>query len=82
MTTLDTLKEVFERELNRPLPEFSLQMTPEQVQEWNSVAHISLILGIEQAFGFQFSTEELGQLENVAAIHAVVEAKRQLAPTA
>lgn len=75
MTTLDRLREIFQREFKVPLPGFSLETTPDNLREWNSVAHVSLILEIEREFGIQFSTEELGSLEDVRAIYGTVEAK-------
>ena len=75
MTTLEKLRGVFEREFNTNLADFSLETSPYTLREWNSMAHFALILGIEKEFGLQFSTEELGMLEDVAAIHRMIEAK-------
>lgn len=75
MTILEKLKGVFEREFNTSLADFSPKTSPYTLREWNSMAHVSLILGIEKEFGLQFSTEELGTLEDVAAIHRAIEAK-------
>jgi acyl carrier protein len=68
MDTREKLRGVFERYFNMPLPEFSSDMAPGSLQEWDSVAHLSLILEIEREFGVQFSTEELGTLADVGSI--------------
>ena len=35
------------------------------VEEWDSLSHIRLILSLEKAFGVRFSTVEVGSMENV-----------------
>jgi acyl carrier protein len=32
---------------------------------WDSMAHVRLILAIEERFGFQFSNRELGKMTNI-----------------
>ena len=75
MTTLEKLRLIFEREFKTSLPDFSLELQPGDLPDWNSVAHVTLIMDIEQAFNIEFSTEELGSLENVRAIHSALETK-------
>jgi acyl carrier protein len=47
----------------------SINVTPElsarDVENWDSLAHIRLILTIEKAFKIKFSTSEIGNLGNV-----------------
>lgn len=44
--------------------ETSMENTP----AWDSVAHLNLVLSLEQAFGQRFSPEEFMQMQSVAAI--------------
>lgn len=44
------------------------EMTAEDVDEWDSVSHISLVLAIEQEFGLRLSAAEIGGLANVGAM--------------
>jgi acyl carrier protein len=46
----------------------SMENTP----AWDSVAHLNLVLSLEQAFGQRFSPEEFMQMQNVAAIQHVL----------
>jgi acyl carrier protein len=47
----------------------SIQVTPElsakDVDGWDSLTHIRMILTVEKAFKIKFSTSEIGKLENV-----------------
>jgi len=44
----------------------------ENTLKWDSVAHVNLILSLEQAFGQRFSPEEFMQMQSVAAIERVL----------
>jgi acyl carrier protein len=54
----------------------SIQMSPElsakDVDGWDSLTHIRLILSIEKAFKIKFSTSEVGKLENVGDLVALI----------
>lgn len=40
--------------------------------QWDSLRHIELMFALEDAFGVQFSAEELATLDNVATIVAIL----------
>lgn len=42
--------------------------SPTTLPQWDSVGHLELMLAIEAEFGFQFSTDEIASLTNVALI--------------
>jgi acyl carrier protein len=50
--------------------ETSMENTP----AWDSVAHLNLVLSLEQAFGRRFSPEEFMQMQSVAAIERALTA--------
>jgi len=46
----------------------SMENTP----QWDSVAHLNLVLSLEKAFGQRFSPEEFMQMQSVAAIQRIL----------
>jgi acyl carrier protein len=59
--------------------EDSIEITPEtsakDVDGWDSLTHIRLILTIEKAFKIKFSTSEIGKLENVGDLVTLIEVR-------
>ena len=57
----------------------TIQVTPEltadDVDEWDSLSHIRLVLAVEKQFGLKFSAAEVGRLKNVGEFVALIEAK-------
>jgi acyl carrier protein len=57
----------------------SINITPElsakDVDEWDSLTHIRLILTIEKAFRVRFSTSEIGKLERVGDLVELIKAR-------
>jgi acyl carrier protein len=59
--------------------EESIKLTPElsakDVEDWDSLTHIRLILTIEKAFNIRFSTSEVGKLANVGDLVSLIKLK-------
>jgi acyl carrier protein len=59
--------------------EESIQLTPEltakDVDGWDSLNHIRLILTVERAFKVKFSTSEIGKLNNVGDLVALIKSR-------
>ena len=59
--------------------EDDLVITPKtsaaDVDGWDSLTHIRLILTVEKAFKVKFSTSEIGKLENVGDLVALIKAR-------
>lgn len=57
----------------------SIQVTPElsakDVDGWDSLSHIRLILTVEKAFKVKFSTSEIGKLEKVGDLVSLIESR-------
>jgi acyl carrier protein len=43
-------------------------MTADDIDEWDSLSHITLILGVEREFRVKFTAAEVGSLANVGAM--------------
>lgn len=46
----------------------SEDMTADDIDEWDSVSHISLVLAVEKEFGVSLNAAEIGGLANVGAM--------------
>jgi acyl carrier protein len=59
--------------------EDSIQITPQlsakDVDGWDSLTHIRLMLTVEKAFKIKFSTSEIGKLENVGDLAALIKSR-------
>ncbi|MHA1747375.1 MAG: acyl carrier protein [Promethearchaeota archaeon] len=60
------LSEVFNEILD--VREFKLSLTMDEVQEWDSLKHIQLLSGIEEAFGIEIQFEDAIEMVSVASI--------------
>jgi acyl carrier protein len=55
--------------------ELTPQLTAKEVDGWDSLTHIRLILSVEKEFKIRFTTSEIGNLENVGDLAALVKAR-------
>lgn len=55
--------------------EVSLDTTAEDVEEWDSLSHIRLIVAVERKFGFKFKNSEIESLKNVGDLVNLISAK-------
>lgn len=61
--------------LELPVAKISPQSSTENVDSWDSVHHLNLVLALEQEFGLQFEPEEIDQMTSVEKIIKVLSAK-------
>lgn len=51
----------------------SVATKSEDIEEWDSMMHVGLILGVERAFGIRFTSAEVASLKNVGELIDTVE---------
>ena len=51
------------------------ELTADDVDEWDSLAHIRLVLAVEKKFGLKFSAAEVGRLKNVGEFASLIQSK-------
>ena len=58
-------------------PELILRpaLTAEDVDGWDSLNHVRLVLSVQKAFGIRFSASEISKLSNVGEFVQLIEAK-------
>ncbi|MGV7217915.1 acyl carrier protein [Bradyrhizobium sp. UFLA05-112] len=64
-------REVFDEDELNVTP----QTTADDVDGWDSLSHIRLVLAVSKAFGVKFSASEIGNLKNVGEFAALIEKK-------
>jgi acyl carrier protein len=51
------------------------ELSAKDVDGWDSLTHVRLLVTIEKAFKMKFSTSTIGKLENVGDLVAVISAR-------
>ena len=62
--------------LGVPAGQLTDASSPETVESWDSVAHLSLVLALEQAVNVQFDPEDIEKMRSVGSIETMVRSKR------
>ena len=68
------LAEIFEDVFDEDSIKITPELSAKDVDGWDSLTHIRLILTIEKAFKIKFSTSEIGRLENVGDLVSLIRA--------
>ena len=69
------LARVFNEVFDDETIEVTPQLTAKDVDGWDSLTHIRLILSVEKEFKIRFTTSEIGNLENVGDLAALIRAR-------
>lgn len=74
-TTYAKLTEIFHDVFDDDSITVTPELTADDVDEWDSLSHIRLVLAVEKKFGLKFSAAEVGRLKNVGEFVSLIEAK-------
>lgn len=77
---MEELTDVFRGVLDEPLLVLREEMTADDVESWDSLNHIDLIVGIERKFKIKFTTREINSLKNVGHLVELTCAKLPARP--
>lgn len=61
--------------LKLPASQITAHSSPENIEGWDSVQHLNLILALEQDFSVQFEPEEIDQMSSIDRILNVIQSK-------
>jgi acyl carrier protein len=70
----DKLRQIFVDTLGVDAGSLNEQTSMQNTPAWDSVAHLNLVLSLEQAYGQRFSPEEFMQMQSVADIERALSA--------
>jgi len=71
----DRLTGVFRDVFDDPSTAIFDEMTAADVDGWDSLPHVTLIVAAEKAFGVKFSTRDIQSLKNVGGFVALIRKK-------
>ncbi|KMQ66280.1 acyl carrier protein [Chryseobacterium angstadtii] len=72
---LTKLSEIFREELDNEEITLTAETTANDVEEWDSLSHIQLIVAVEKAFGIRFTSSEIQSWNNVGEMADSVASK-------
>ncbi len=72
---LARVQEVFRDELELDDLVLNEETTADDVEEWDSLSHIQLVVAIEKAFGIKFTSREILSWDNVGDLIDSIEKK-------
>jgi acyl carrier protein len=69
------LSEVFQNVFDDDSIKVTPELSAKDVDGWDSITHIRLILTVEKAFKVKFSTSEVGKMVNVGDLATLIKAR-------
>jgi acyl carrier protein len=75
MEIIDRLQALFITVFDNDSIRVTPQLTADDVDEWDSLSHINLMLAIELEFGIEFDPSEIQTFANVGELIASIEKK-------
>jgi acyl carrier protein len=69
------LGHVFDRVFGDGVVTLTPELTAHDVDEWDSVSNVRLILSVEKEFKIKIKTQEIGKLENVGDLVKLIKAR-------
>ena len=64
----DKLKQILSSTLNVPEEQIKEESSVENIEGWDSLAHLNIILSLEQSFGISISPEEAIEMTSLTSI--------------
>jgi acyl carrier protein len=72
---LERVRKIVAGVFGLPLGQVRAESSPDNIETWDSLQHLNLVLALEQEFRTQFKPEEIEQLLSVELIAALLEEK-------
>jgi acyl carrier protein len=71
----ETLRRIAGDIFGQPSESLAPASSPESIESWDSVRHLSLVLAIEEHFGVEIEPEEFEKMNSLEAISTLVDGK-------
>ena len=69
------LQQIFREALDNDKLTLTDALSPESMPQWDSLAHVKLMMGCEEEFGVKFTIEETVESTSVGKLKAVLASK-------
>jgi len=76
MQTMEILTEVFRQVFDDPEIVLTPETTADDIEGWDSLSHVNLIMAVETRFDIRFKPKEVLSFKNVGDLARCVESKR------
>jgi acyl carrier protein len=73
---LATLNSIFQEVFEDDQLSISRETTASDVEGWDSLMHVTLLVNVERAFGVRFSSTEIAGLKNVGQLLDLIARRR------
>lgn len=73
---LNEARRIFREVFEEPDMPVEASTSREQLPDWDSVAQVKLVLAMEEAFGIEFSTDDVALISTVGGFVAAIERRR------
>ncbi len=71
--TLEQVRNIASDIFGIPADKIMAESSPQTIEKWDSMQHLSLVLAVEEKFGVQFDPEEIERMKDIGAVTALVE---------
>ena len=75
MKCAEGLNQIFRLVLNNLKLSVTREMTPNDIEGWDSMAHLNLIAAVQSRFGIKFETKELRRIRTVGDLAQLIDSK-------
>ncbi len=72
---LDRLLRIISIIMEVPIEELNKESSPDNIEKWDSLKHMNLILALEEEFNIAFSDEEIVEMLSVEIIVEILKEK-------
>jgi len=75
MKCLEILNQVFQQVFANPALNITPAMTPNDIDGWDSMAHVNLIAAVQLKFKLKFENKELRSIKTVGDLAKLIDSK-------
>ena len=75
MSVMSELQDIFRKTFNDDSLVIAEKMAANDIDDWDSLSHVNLVVEAEKHFDIRFSTTEISLLENVGQFANVIRSK-------